>query len=108
MNIPELPYDNIHKFLAAIGFLLILPALFVEPVYLESQKILSVGSIAVILGLTGWGFERAILPYLQQLDQKSSLTHRERSKGQKWSKLLRGLRFILPFSFLIASAVILI
>ncbi|WP_367175851.1 hypothetical protein [Haloarcula rubripromontorii] len=109
MNIPELPYDNIHKFLAAVGSVLIVLSLFVEPVYLDSETILSIGSVAVILGLTGWGLERAMLPYIQALAEKGgSLNHGERRKGQRWSKILRALRLILPLAFLILSAIIIL
>lgn len=43
VDIPDLPFDNIHKFLAAVGIVLIVSALFIEPVYLNSRNILNVG-----------------------------------------------------------------
>jgi hypothetical protein len=101
MNLPELPYDNIHKFLAAVGFILILGALFIEPVYIESEKIRSIGGAAVALGLIGWGFEQASLSYLRELDQKGTLSTRERRRGQRWSKVLLALRFVFPIIFVV-------
>ncbi|WP_143920357.1 hypothetical protein [Halorhabdus utahensis] len=108
MDLPDLPYDNIHKFLSTIGFILILAALFVEPVYLDSPEILSVGAVAMILGLLGWGIELLKLPYVKELNQKGNLSYKEKRNGRRWSKILRGLRFVLPITFIIISAMILL
>ncbi|RQG98311.1 hypothetical protein [Natrarchaeobius oligotrophus] len=108
MDLPELPYDNVHKFLATIGFVLVLTAIAIEPVYLENQEIFSIGATALILGLLGWGIERVYIPPLQELDRKPSLSHGEKQWGRRWSNRLRWFRFLAPVLFLLVTAAIIV
>ncbi|ACV12185.1 hypothetical protein Huta_2017 [Halorhabdus utahensis DSM 12940] len=62
----------------------------------------------MILGLLGWGIELLKLPYVKELNQKGNLSYKEKRNGRRWSKILRGLRFVLPITFIIISAMILL
>ena len=100
-SLPDLPYDNVHKFLAAIGIVLIIPALFVEPVYLESEEILSIGSLALILGVAGWVFESVAIPYMGKIEDSNDTRWKKNERiGNLGNKIL-GIRAILPAIFIV-------
>jgi|GEM_PF-3587975 len=102
-GLPDIPYDNVHKFLAAIGFVLILPALFVEPVYLESGDILSLGVVGAVLGLFGWTFESVAIPYIGKIADGDSTSWKKKRKIKHIQSWILVIRVIIPGLFTFAT-----
>ncbi|SEO47489.1 hypothetical protein SAMN05216388_101316 [Halorientalis persicus] len=100
VDIPDLPFDNIHKFLAAVGFVLIIPALFIEPVYLNSRDILYVGMMGLVFGLIGWIIESVLIPYLNYIEENGT-SMQIRRVVNPGSKFLLAARVVLPLLFLL-------
>jgi len=101
-GLPDIPYDNVHKFLAAIGFVLILPALFVEPVHLESSDILLAGVAGAVLGLFGWTFESVAIPYLRNITDDDETSWKKKRKIKHIQSLALFVRIIIPGLFIFA------
>lgn len=101
VDFPDLPFDNIHKFLAAVGTVLIVSALFFEPVYLNSRDILNVGIMGLLVSLIGWMFESVLIPYLRSIEEEETLMQKRRVVKPGFKAILAA-RIILPLFFLIA------
>lgn len=101
VDFPDLPFDNIHKFLAAVGFVLIVSALFIEPVYLNSRDILKVGIMGFAFGITGWIIESVLIPYLRSIEEEATSWKAKRVVKQGLRVVLAA-RIILPLLFLFA------
>jgi len=99
VDIPDLPFDNILKFLAAVVFVLILSALFVEPVYLNSRDILYVGVVGLVLGLIGWIIESVLISYLTYIEEEGTSLQKRRLVKPGF-KFILATRIVLPLLFL--------
>ena len=99
VDIPDLPFDNIHKFLAAVGIVLIVPALFIEPVHLNSRDILNIGVVGLVFGLIGWIFESVLVPYTRFIDEEGT-SRQKRRVVKPGFKAILAARILFPFLFL--------
>lgn len=107
VDMPELPFDNVHKFLAAVGIILIVPALFVEPVYRESDEILLIGILGVVFGLGGWTFEWVTIPYFEYMDDSDSGSgYRAERRAKQLFQLVLAVRVAMPLLFIFSLLIV--
>lgn len=103
-SIPELPYDSYHKFLAVVGIGVVILSLFLEPVFLESQDIFLMGTVAATVGVVGWVIERISTWRIRRIMATSSTGRSGNRKISAHVHRMNILRILLLVSFIALEA----
>lgn len=59
----DLPFDKYHQFIASLGAVAILAALFLDSTFIGNRVIFEMGAGAVFFGLIAWVFESLLVEY---------------------------------------------